>query len=127
MGASNKYCPICFSEWEVQECAPCDDCGWKMPQEKEDLLQHRHTYSVYEIYQGLQLTLCNICDVDFASYKSEYFGFTNNRSLSISDFTFIKQINNPTIQRDHVCTHCNARSTFLHFLAAIREMNKKND
>jgi hypothetical protein len=109
----------------MQECAPCDNCGWKMPEEKEDLLNHRHTYTTYEIYQGLRLTLCNFCDVDFSSYKPEYFGFTNNRQLGLTDFTFVKQLNNPIMVIDQFCTHCYARATFLHFLAAIREMNKE--
>ena len=39
-----KYCPICYDELEVRDCAPCHDCGW-METEIEDFKNGIHTYT----------------------------------------------------------------------------------
>ncbi len=62
-----NHCPICYTELEVRECAPCHDCGWDVPGEIEDLQQKKHTYATFEVYAGLRLNLCSFCMVDFGS------------------------------------------------------------
>ena len=119
-----EQCPICFSELEVRDCGPCDDCGWD-PKEIEDLKEEEHVYKTYEIYEGLRLTLCNFCDVDFGSYKSEYLGFKNGKGIGFENFTLVRQIDNPDIVKDKFCPECSKRLTFLKFVADIRELNEK--
>ena len=119
-----EQCPICSTELEVRECTPCDDCGWD-PKELDELKKHKHTYKTYDVYKGLQLTLCNFCDVDFGSYKSEYFGFTNGHRVGFQDFHLVREIKNPQIAKDKFCSTCSARMTFLNFLFEIRQLNAK--
>lgn len=120
-----EQCPICFGELEPRDCAPCDDCGWDVPTEIEHLKEGIHTYTTYEVYQGLRLTLCNFCAVDFGSYKSEYFGFENKRRIDFFDFNFVKQIEYPVVVKDKFCHECSARLKFLKFVTEIRKLNKK--
>lgn len=115
-------CPICFGELEVRDCAPCDDCGWQ-PNEIQDLKEMKHVYKTYEIYNGLRLTLCNFCDVDFGSYKPEYFGFKNGQRIGFQNFNFIRQLDNPEIVKDKFCPECSKRLKFLRFLSDIRALN----
>jgi hypothetical protein len=119
-----EQCPICFGELEVRDCAPCDDCGWQ-PEEIVHLQQHLHTYSTYEIYQGLKLTLCNFCDVDFGSYKPEYFGFKHGERIGPEHFTFVKQLDRPEVVKDKFCPECSKRLRFLNVLAEIRQINER--
>jgi hypothetical protein len=118
-----EQCPICFSELEVRDCSPCDGCGWDVPTEIEHLTEKIHTYTIYEIYQGLKLTLCDFCAVDFGSYKSEYFGFEKRKPMDLSDFNFIKQVEHPEVVKDKFCPQCSARLKFLKFVAEIRRIN----
>lgn len=122
-----EQCPICFSELEVRDCAPCDDCGWNVPTEMEHLNEGEHTYATYEIYQGLRLTLCNFCAVDFGSYKSEYFGFKNDKRIDFDDFNFVRQIDHPEIVKDKYCPECSARLKFLEFVTELRKLNEMQD
>ena len=61
--ARKKYCPVCYTELEVIDVAPCDDCGWD-----ENEIQHfdekKHVYAEFNVY-GASLILCSFCDVDF--------------------------------------------------------------
>lgn len=120
----NTQCPICFSELEVRDCTPCDDCGGD-PQELEDLKANKHIYRRYEIYKGLTLTLCNFCDVDFGSYHADYFGFTNGKRIGYQHFRELSELKLPAIAKDKYCTVCYAKLKFLNFLAEIRQMNKE--
>lgn len=119
---SFKQCPICFHELEVKECAPCYDCGGNTPTEIEHLTEGKHTYTVYSIYNGLTLTLCNFCAIDFGSYKSEYLGFKNNKRLGFEYFDYIKSVNNPEVEKDKFCPECNRRLKFLIFLRDLRDL-----
>ena len=119
-----EQCPICFGELEVRDCAPCDDCGWNVPTEIEHLKEKIHTYTTYEVYQGLRLTLCDFCAADFGSYKSEFFGFKNEKRVNLSDFNFVKLIEHPEVAKDKFCPKCCARLKFLKFVAEIRQSNE---
>src|SRR6185436_14378264 len=117
-----EQCPICYHELEVRDCAPCDDCGWEAT-EIEHFKEKKHTYNTYEIYKELRLTLCNFCDVDFGSYKPEYFGFRNGHRIGFEDFNFISQMKNPRIVKDKFCPECLHRLKFLNFIFDIRQIN----
>lgn len=117
-----EQCPICYHELEVRECAPCDDCGC-YPQETDHFKAGIHTYKIYEVYRGLRLTLCNFCEVDFGSYKSEYLGLPNGKRIGFEDFSYVKDLENPQITKDKYCPECEKRLRFLQFLDAVRTMN----
>ena len=122
-----EHCPICYSELQVSDCSPCDSCGWNVPIEIEHLNEKRHTYTTYEIYKGLRLTLCDFCAVDFGSHKPEYFGFKNGKRLSLGDFNLVSRIERPEIVKDKVCPDCCARLKFLKVVSEIRKMNETQD
>ena len=116
-----EQCPICFNELEVRDCAPCDACGGA-PDEREHFDERQ--YITYEIFEGLRLTLCDFCTVDFGSFKPEFFGLKNEKRLSLSDFTFVEQIEYPEITKDKYCPECSARLRFLKFVAEVRRINE---
>ena len=118
-----EQCPICYSSLEVKEFAPCDDCGG-LEQEINHFKGGSHKYNVYEIYNGLKLQLCNFCDVDFGSYKSEYWGFLRDERIGYENFKFISEAENPTIQKTKFCPECKKGLKFLTFLRDIREIVK---
>jgi hypothetical protein len=115
-----EQCPICYSELEVRDCAPCHDCGW-LEDEIDHFHKEIHTYTTYEIYEGLKLTLCNFCAADFGSYKSEYLGLAGNKRINLFDFNFIRTIERPAIEKDKFCAECGKRLKFLVFLRDLRE------
>lgn len=115
-----EQCPICHSELEVKDFAPCDDCG-NLGEEIKHFNEGLHKYNIYEIYKGLKLQLCNFCDMDFGSYKSEYLEFSDNRRIGYEDFTFLSTINNPSILKNKYCPECNKGLKFLTFLRELRE------
>lgn len=121
-----KQCPICFHDLEVRECTPCDDCGGTgiTLTERQHLNEQKDVYTVYEVYKELRLTLCHFCSIDFGSYRPEYFGFENKQRLSITDFNFVKQVEDHTMVKDKFCPECNRRLKFLNFVLAIRQINK---
>lgn len=119
-----EQCPLCFGELEVRDCAPCDACGWNVPTELEHLNQKIHTYTTYEIYQGLRLTLCDFCTVDFSSYRPGYFGFENEERFDCNRFSYIRQIEHPEVVKDKFCPECYARLKFLKFVAEVRRLNE---
>ncbi len=121
-----KQCPICFYDLEVRECTPCDDCGGTgdTHTDAQQLDDRKDVYTVYEVYKDLRLTLCNFCSVDFGSYRPEYFGFKSEQRISLTDFNFIKEVEDLTIVKDKFCPECNKRLKFLDFIVAIRQINK---
>lgn len=64
---------MCFGPLDVREAAPCDECGGD-PEEIEHFRLGKHTYQRFEVFAGLELTLCNFCMVDFGSYDPTFFG-----------------------------------------------------
>ena len=114
-------CPICYSELEVIVCSPCYDCG-HLPVEIEHFESGKHNYNIYTVYKGLKLQLCNFCDVDFGSYKSDYLGLDNNQRISFEEFELLKSVDNPSLEKDKYCPECERRLKFLTFLNDLREL-----
>ena len=119
-----EQCPICYSELKIIDCTPCYDCG-HLPIEINHFKDGKHKYNIYNVYNGLELQLCNFCDVDYGSYKSEYFGFNNNQRIGFENFELIKSIESPRLEKDKYCSKCKKRLRFLTFLNDMREMNMK--
>jgi hypothetical protein len=118
------YCPVCYTFLEARDCAPCDDCGG-YPEELDHFRNEKHTYAIYEIYNGIRLQLCDFCILDFASYKPEYFGLKDGKHIS-DHFNFVKEVGDPHLEKDKFCTQCNSRLNFLQLVSTIRQMNDDN-
>jgi hypothetical protein len=121
-----EHCPICYSELEVIEFAPCDDCG-HLEEEIKHFKEGKHKYNIYNIYNGLKLQLCNFCDVDFGSYKSEYLGFATNRRIGYENFELVLSVENPMIKKSKFCPECQKGLIFLNFIHDLRELIKKEE
>jgi hypothetical protein len=121
-----EQCPICYTELEVVECAPCYDCG-HFEVELKHFKEKRHQYNIYEVYKGLKLQLCDFCDVDFGSYKSEYLGFKDNRRIGYENLAFVAEVESPALEKDKFCPTCNQRLKFLNFIINLRELIQAED
>jgi hypothetical protein len=67
---SESNCPICYAPLEVRDVAPCWDCGAD-PAELGHLAAGPHKYAEFLIFDAA-ITLCDFCQVDFASYAPDY-------------------------------------------------------
>jgi hypothetical protein len=117
-----EQCPVCYHQLEVRECDPCEDCGY-LNHGITHSHKHLETYKIYEVYQGLRLTLCDFCAVDFGSYKPEYFGFTGKNPIAYQNFEFVRDVADPQVVKDKFCPECSSRLPFLKFLSEVRSLN----
>jgi hypothetical protein len=117
-----KQCPICYCPLEVRDVAPCMECGG-YPDEIDHFLQGKHTYYEYEVFEGLNLILCNFCVVDFSSYDPTFFGLPKGSGIGLGYMIFKRSINNPTLSKDKFCPECGYRLAFLNFLVKARELH----
>jgi hypothetical protein len=118
---SEDYCPICYSELEVRDVAPCMDCGHR-PEEIEHTLAGRHTYAEMRIFDDLSLVLCDFCQVDFGSYYSTYFGAPVGTRIGYQKMQFVRDVEDQFIKPDKYCPECDRRLPFLKFLKKAREL-----
>ena len=120
------HCPICYGELAVREVAPCDDCGGR-PKELEHFRERMHTYAIYEIFPGLELTLCDFCAVDFASYHPDFFGLPKQTRLGFGTdrMKLVRSLDQPSAQLGKVCIQCGLRLTFARFVAHARERHDR--
>ncbi|PSR52108.1 hypothetical protein AHMF7605_00515 [Adhaeribacter arboris] len=119
-----EQCPLCYSELEAIECAPCHDCG-HLPIEIEHFKSGIHIYRIYDVYKGLRLQLCDFCTLDFGSYRSEYLGFDHNKRLGFDQFNFVQELTTPDLEKDKYCPDCAKRLKFLNFIHNLRELIEK--
>lgn len=115
------HCPICYEELTVQDVTPCMDCGLHYVDQVES---GQRTYAEYSIFSGLKLVLCNICVLDFMSYKPTYFGLPNSARINIKNFNYIRPIS-PTVTTNKCCLECGFGLPFLNFVIAARELHSK--
>jgi len=120
---SENYCPICYSKLEVKEVAPCMECG-HLEEEIQHAIEGKHTYSEMRVFNDLCLILCNFCQVDFGSYKSETFNLAKGKRIGFENMQFLREITDHSIRKDKVCSNCMSRLPFLKFLSEVREFNK---
>lgn len=116
------HCPICYGELETRELAPCDDCG-AIPEELEHFQQGIHSYNVYTVLYGMELTLCDFCHVDFGSYNPEFFGLPKGQRVNPTKMNFVRSIDQPSLRPGKVCIQCGLRLSFARFVARTRELN----
>ena len=117
-------CPLCYEPLEIREVAPCDECGGD-PRELDELEDGYHTYSEYEIFSGLNLTLCDFCDADFSSYDPTYFGLQKGTRLGLGKMRFVRKLKNTTKSKDKYCPSCGYRLAFLRFVDRARKLNSR--
>jgi hypothetical protein len=120
------HCPICYGELEVREVAPCDDCGGQ-PKELEHFREAIHTYAIYEVFPGLELTLCDFCCVDFGSYNPEFLGLSKYARIGFDKMKLVRSLDKPSLQLGKVCTQCGLRLTFARFVAQARDQHARHE
>ena len=119
MPMQREQCPACFAVLEVRDVAPCDECGAD-PEELEHFRQGKHTYQRFEIFDGLELNLCDFCMVDFGSRDPSYFGLPRSSRIGFERMRFVSDVRNPSIGKDKYCPDCGRRLAFLKFVAEAR-------
>jgi hypothetical protein len=117
-----SYCPLCYSELEVRDVAPCDECG-AQPEELTHFAAGKHSFMEYEIFPPLKLTLCNFCDVDFGSSDPTFFGLPRNARIGYQFMRALRRIEAPTLGKDKYCPACNRRLSFLRFVHQARQQH----
>ncbi len=118
-----EQCPVCFSPLETIVCTPCHDCGG-IPLVVEDFKKHGGNFTLYDVYEGLRLQLCDDCKVDFGGYRSEFFGFRDGSRIGFEHMHLVKPVHQPELEFDKWCPNCRMRLKFLNFLVEVRQKNK---
>lgn len=108
------HCPICSTQLQAIDVAPCYDCG-HLPGELDECPRGEHEYGIFEL-RGQEITLCDFCDADFGSYHPEYWGLPAG-PLPDYPLHLIRKLDRPVIGQDLYCAHCNHRLAFLLFRA----------
>jgi hypothetical protein len=122
--AKPKYthCPLCYTELEQIDVAPCAECG-HLAEEIEHALAGKHTYSEMRIFGDLSIVVCNFCQVDFDSFLPEYFALTPKAKFGFAEMQFVRGVD-VFIGKDKFCSECHQRLAFLKFVAAAREIHE---
>jgi hypothetical protein len=119
------HCPICHSELQVLDVAPCFDCGHR-PNEIEECKRGEHNYNEFTVFGKFNIILCDFCDADFGSYYRSYFGFSGEGLVSHNDLKFVREIDpSETPKKDKYCIKCEHRLAFIEFRASAIEMHQK--
>lgn len=118
-----KQCPICDGNLEVIDVSPCYDCG-HIENEIKHFRDGKHKYNVYSIF-GLEITLCDVCYLEFEQYGPEYFGLTKDNKFSHKQISFVRD-SEKQIEKDKFCIECGHRLSFLKFLFEVRNANNNN-
>ena len=116
---AESHCPICYSELEARDVAPCWDCG-HAPRELDDLREGRHSYDEFLVL-GEPIVLCDFCRADWTSYDPAYFGQPAGRRLQ-PPTDLIRHVGDPRVERDKVCPSCHRRLAFLRYVAHVRRL-----
>jgi len=116
------HCPLCYQPLEVREVAPCHACG-ACPGEIDHFREGKHRYAEYEVFPGLQVVLCNICDIEFSQYDPVYFGLPPKTRVGFPKMRLVRKISAPVVERDKYCPSCRYRLAFLRFVQRARELH----
>ena len=119
-----EQCPLCYTNMESIDCTPCHDCG-HFEEEIKKFNDAGGNFNVYDLYNGLTLQLCDFCKIDFGSYKSDFLGFTNGTTIGFENMNFVKEIDNPEMEKGKYCPECKMRMKFLSFISLLREKLKE--
>jgi len=97
-------------------------CG-NLPEEIEHALARKHSYAEVRIFGDLNLVLCDFCQVDFGSFKSEVFGLPKDVRIGYEKMQFLRIVEDVHIGKDKVCPSCKHRLPFLKFVQQARELH----
>lgn len=117
----HTHCPLCATELETIDVAPCAECG-HLAQEIEHALAGKHSYAEMRVFGDLSVVLCDFCQVDFGSFHPEFFGLPANTNIGYQKMQFVREVDT-FIGKDKFCPHCQMRLAFLKFVAAARELH----
>ncbi len=115
-------CPICNTVLIVKEVTPCMECG---ANEFERDHYQDHEYAEYEVYFQQKLIFYDFCKIDFSSYDATFFGFHPTKTLGISDWAYIRSVQDKELRNDKYCPNCQYRLSFLKFIYKCRQENSK--
>lgn len=121
---SEHACPICQTQLEVADVAPCMECGID-PHEIEHAIARRHTYAEMRIPGDFTLILCGFCRVDFGSFIPTFFGLPRDGLAQYKKMELVREIEEIYIRQDEYCPRCGYRLPFLKFIQKVREMSEK--
>jgi hypothetical protein len=121
---SETHCPLCYTELEVADVAPCMECG-NLPEEIEHALAGKHTYAEMRIFDDLALVLCDFCQVDFGSFNPEIFGLPRDARIGYDKMQFLRDVEEIRIGKDKVCPSCKYQLPFLKFVQQARELHER--
>ena len=124
---SKNYCPLCYSQLEVRDVAPCFDCG-AFDRGIEHALTGQHTFAEWRILGEIKLVLCSFCRIEFYSYFDPgYFGFPSYErfKIALDQMEFVRSVD-VYIGKDKFCPHHGRRLAFLEFLQQIRNLNEQS-
>lgn len=105
-------CPICSTQLQPIEVAPCFDCG-HAPRELDECIRGEHEYQLFELW-GREIVLCDFCDADFGSYYPNYWGLPKG-PLPGYPLRLLRKLENAGIGQDLYCPSCDHRLAFLLF------------
>jgi hypothetical protein len=123
---TKQQCPVCDSQLEVRDVAPCWDCG-ALPEELDEFKRGEHEYSEWEVFPGLTAVLCDFCDADFGSYDPTYFGLPKGSEIGMDEMRPLRKLEGLSITEDGYCPKCRQRLAFLNLISKAREQNKANE
>lgn len=122
-----EQCPICGNELEVKEVTPCFDCGsiddqvTLLRQDVEEGYEHDSIrYNVYRIFNQIEISLCELCAMEFSQYDPHYFGLLSSQELKYGKMQFIKSVREPQVGKDKYCPSCQKRLSFIKFVLEVR-------
>lgn len=122
---SHSHCPICSTELQVIDVAPCWDCG-HLPRELEELKKEEHTYSVFRVFETHEVVLCDFCDADFGSYLPSYFGLPDTGHVIGDHLEFVRDLPKPWLPtKDKFCPECAHRLKFLNLRQTILDESRR--
>ena len=116
------HCPLCATELEVQQVAPCEQCGAQSV-EIEHFQEDFHTFARYKIFGDLQLTLCDFCYVDFGACDMSFYGLPRRIDFSYENLQLVYPIREPVLTHEKCCPICNYSIAFLRFVMQAREQH----
>ena len=119
MPGKKAQCPTCFSELKLREVAPCQQCG-HFEHELKDCRLGRHTYARYQLFNCIELNLCDFCYVDMSSVC-----LAKGYHIDVARIDVIRKLPSE-LTKALVCEDCNVQPAFAAFQIFL-EQNVAND
>lgn len=119
----NDICPLCAGSMEVQECAPCEQCGGEASA-IDRFNRNEDNFHLVKVLGGVEIILCTGCMLDFGTVDPAFLGVPPGTNYGFEHMTVVREIPGPSIRPDSFCSSCGYRSKFLHFVKQVRSHAK---